>query len=221
MTYDIERVYLAGPSDQKYIIIDTGSAQNLIGRHLLPTLEKRLNQSGYALKLIKAEKTFQFGGKAQSRSLYKTVIPLNMGGAMIYAETFIVDNEIPFLLGGKLLREQKTEIKISHNKMIINGRKIKLKLLDSGHMAIDWTEKTHGESTNDVLLATKVPRKDWSMPEVQAVMVKEIKNLQENGTYTEVPYEPWMVVIPSMWVIQRSADDDGKQAGNLKARLVV
>jgi len=27
--------------------------------------------------------------------------------------------------------------------------------------------------------------------------------------------------VPSMWVIQRSTEDDGKQAGNLKARLVV
>jgi hypothetical protein len=36
------------------------------------------------------------------------------------------------------------------------------------------------------------------MPEVQAAMVKEIKNLQENGTYQEVPQEPWMVVVPSM-----------------------
>ena len=58
------------------------------------------------------------------------------------------------------------------------------------------------------------------MPEVQAAMVKEIRNLQENGTYQEVPQEPWMVVVPSMWVIQRSAEDDGKQTGNLKACLV-
>ena len=30
-----------------------------------------------------------------------------------------------------------------------------------------------------------------------------------------------MVIVPSMWVIQRTAEDDGKQAGNLKAHLVV
>ena len=140
---------------------------------------------------------------------------------MIYAETFIVENEIPFLLGGKLLREQQTDIKISNNRMTINGWTIKLELLSSGHMAVNWTAKTHEDTAQSVLLATKVPRKDWSNQEVQAVMVKEIRNLQENGTYQEVPHEPWMVVIPSMWVIQRSADDDRKQAGNLKVRLVV
>ena len=105
--------------------------------------------------------------------------------------------------------------------MTINGRSIKLELLPCGHMAINWTAKTHENSTQSVLLATKVPWKDWTMPEVQAAMVKEIKNLQENGIYQEVPHDPWMVVVPSMWVIQRSADDDGKQAGNLKARLVI
>jgi hypothetical protein len=52
-------------------------------------------------------------------------------------------------------------------------------------------------------------------------MEKEIKNLQENGTYDEVQREPWMVVIPSMWVINQSTDDDGKNAGKIKARLVV
>ena len=105
--------------------------------------------------------------------------------------------------------------------MNINGRTIKLKLLSSGHIAVNWTANTHEDTVKSVLLATKVPRKDWTMPEVQVAMVKEIRNLQENGTYHEVPQEPWMVVVPSMWVIQRSVEDDGKQAGNLKARLVV
>ncbi len=79
--------------------------------------------------------------------------------------------------------------------MTINGRIIKLELLSSGHMAIDWTIDTHGTPTQSVLLATKVPRKDWTMPEVQAAMVKEIKNLQDNRTYQEVPNKPWMVVL--------------------------
>ena len=52
-------------------------------------------------------------------------------------------------------------------------------------------------------------------------MEKEIKNLQENGTYEEVQKESWMVVIPSMRVINQIRDDDGKNAGKIKARLVV
>jgi hypothetical protein len=120
-----------------------------------------------------------------------------------------------------MLRQHKTEIKTSQNIMTINGCNIKLETLPSGHMAINWTANMHEVNVQTVLMTTKVSRKDWTMPKVQAAMVKEIRNLQENGTYQEVPQEPWMVIVPSMWVIQRSTEDDGKQAGNLKARLVV
>jgi hypothetical protein len=65
-------------------------------------------------------------------------------------------------------------------------------------MAINWTNKLHEATTQTILMTTKVSRKDWTMPEVQVAMVKEIRNLQENGMYQEVPKEPWMVVVPSM-----------------------
>jgi hypothetical protein len=52
-------------------------------------------------------------------------------------------------------------------------------------------------------------------------MFKQIGVLQENGTYEEVQREPWMHVIPSMWVINQTSEDDGKQGGKVKARLVV
>ena len=52
-------------------------------------------------------------------------------------------------------------------------------------------------------------------------MFDQIQVLQENGTYEEVRQEPWMKAIPSMWVINKTTDDDGKQGGKVKARLVV
>jgi len=52
-------------------------------------------------------------------------------------------------------------------------------------------------------------------------MFKQVEVLQENGTYEEVRQEPWMKAIPSMWVINKTSDDDGKQGGKVKARLVV
>ena len=66
--------------------------------------------NGHDLNLTKTDKTFQFRARSESKCFAKTVIPLNLAGIMIHAETFIVDNEIPFLIGGKLLREQKTDI---------------------------------------------------------------------------------------------------------------
>jgi isopentenyldiphosphate isomerase len=91
--------------------------------------------------------------------------------------------------------------------------------MKSGHMAIPWTARIHKleDNHNNVFMTQRVPRKEWSTPEVKEAMYKEWTNLQENGTYEEVRWEPWMTVIPTMWVINRSTDDHGKEAGKLKA----
>ncbi len=70
-------------------------------------------------------------------------------------------------------------------------------------------------------MTVKVPRRQWDSPEVREAMYHQIEVLQENGTYEEVKREPWMKTIPSMWVINSTTDDDGKQGGKIKARLVV
>jgi len=144
-----------------------------------------------------------------------------LGPTQLTAEVFVVDTEIPFLIGGSLLREHKTEISVSENKLTLNNHKIDLNLLPSGHMALKWTSDLHKTRAKDVYMTDKVPRKEWTSPPVVEAMEKELRNLQENGTYEEVKKEPWMVVIPSMWVVTKTTDDDGKNAGKVKARLVV
>ena len=52
-------------------------------------------------------------------------------------------------------------------------------------------------------------------------MIKEITNLNNNGTYIEVKHDPWLPIVDTMWVINKSTKDDGKNAGKIKARLVV
>ena len=64
------------------------------------------------------------------------MVPLVLGSTMVEAEVFIVDNEIPFLLGGEILRQHKTEISVLENKLTVNNHTMRLILLKSGHMAI-------------------------------------------------------------------------------------
>ena len=148
-------------------------------------------------------------------STAKVMVPLVLGRTLVEAEVFVVENEIPFLLRGSLLRQQKTEISVSDNKMTINNVTMKLMLMKSGHMAIPWTAKIHklDRSNSSVLLTQRVSQKEWSTPEVQEAMHKEWTNLQENGTYEEVRREPWMTTIPTMWVINQSTYNNGKDAG--------
>ncbi len=83
------------------------------------------------------------------------------------------------------MRQQKTEISVSENKMTVNNITMKLKLMKSGHMAIPWTARIHKleDNHNSVFMTQRVPRKDWSTPEVKEAMYKEWTNLQENGTF--------------------------------------
>jgi hypothetical protein len=173
------------------------------------------------MTIIPTKKTFQFGGRAVAPSSKKIIIPITLGPTQLQAEVYVVDTEIPFLLGGSLLREHKTEISVSKNKLTLNNYKVDLVLLKSGHIAINWTPALHKTRKVDVYMTQKVSRKEWSTPSVVEAMEKELRNLQENGTYEEVKQEPWMVVIPSMWVITQTTDDDGKNAGKTKARLVI
>jgi hypothetical protein len=165
----LEQVFLGGIGDCKNIILDTGSSHCLIGRHLMPALKKRLLEAGEHFKPQPAKKRFQFGGRNSALSTEKVIVPLVLGRTLVQAEVYVVENEIPFLLGGRLLRQQKTEISVSENKMTVNNVTIQLVLMKSGHMAIPWTTNIHKleDNHNNVFISQRVPRKEWSTPEVK------------------------------------------------------
>ena len=52
MTADLYRIFLSGAQDHTSVIIDTGSAYNLIGRHLIPILTQRLAETGRKIQVI-------------------------------------------------------------------------------------------------------------------------------------------------------------------------
>jgi len=136
---DLERIYLADSKDHTSVIIDTGSAYNLIGHHLIPILRQRLAQAETEIKIIPTTKKFQFGGRQIISSTGKIMVPLVLGRTEVLAEVYIMETEIPFLIGGTLLRQQKTEISVTNNNMTVNNHKIDLHLLKSGHMALKGT----------------------------------------------------------------------------------
>ena len=118
----------------------------------------------------------------------------------------------------------EAKIYLGPNTLSINGHKVQMELIKSGHMILPWTFLSHSKDkkkANPVLLTQKVSRKDYNQPEVMTAMIKEITNLNNNGTYIEVKHDPWLPIVDTMWVIIKSMEDDGKNAGKIKARLVV
>jgi hypothetical protein len=109
-------------------------------------------------KPLSARKKFQFGGRSSAVSTARVMVPLVLGNTMVEAEVFIVDKEIPFLLGGEILRQHKTEISVSENKLTVNGHTMRLRLLNTGHMAIPWSPRIHKmkDHANNVFLTQRV-----------------------------------------------------------------
>ena len=97
---ELERIFLGGVQEHTSVIIDTGSAYNLIGKHLMPMLKQRMAQAGVELKVEPTNKKFQFGGSTVIKSLGRMNIPIILGRTETEAEVYILESEIPFLIGG-------------------------------------------------------------------------------------------------------------------------
>jgi len=131
-------------STYQYIIVNTRSPVNLIGRDLLPMLIQRLTEVGVELKPLSAQKSFQLG-RIKVKSTERLVVPIHLGKTTMHAEVFIVDNRIPFMLGGELFIQYKAEISIGENILTINNHQIPLRTLQTGHNAIVWNYRIHRE----------------------------------------------------------------------------
>ena len=218
----VEQIYLSSQTEATNMVVDTGSKYNLIGQQLLPILNERLQAGGHKLQLEDTQKYFKFGGHENIECKKKTNIPLNLVDITKNIEVYIVPEKIPFLIGGQTLRSMEAKIDLAPNTLTVDGRRIQMDLTPSGHMTIPWNIRSHStKQVNQVNLTQKVSRKEFNQPEVMTAMIKEITNLNNNGTYTKVKQEPWQPIVDTMWVINKSTEDDGKNAGKIKARLVV
>jgi hypothetical protein len=215
--------FLARSVKMENIIVDTGSNHNLIGRNLVKILNKNLEDAGEKLCSEDARKFFQFGGGQPTRSDTVIKVPINLSGSKVIMDVYVVEQNVPFLMGGRFLRDLDAQISMRTPALILKGgRKVNMKTLDSGHLAIEWTSKIHkSPKVSNTFLSEKLKRKDYDTPEVWEAMNKEMRNLHEHGTYEEVKRERHMTVIPSLWVINRHTEDGKVDSGKVKARLVV
>jgi hypothetical protein len=188
----VEQIYLSSQIEATNMVVDTGSTYNLIGQQLLPILNERLQAGGHKLKLEDTLKYFKFGGHDNIECKKKTNIPLCLVDITKNIEVYIVPEKIPFLIGGQTLRSMEAEIKLAPNTLTVDGRRIQMDLTPSGHMTLPWNIRSHStKQVNQVNLTQKVSRKEFNQPKVMTAMIKEITNLNNNGTYTEVKQEPW------------------------------
>jgi hypothetical protein len=210
MAAHTNHVFIGEEDNHQHIIIDTGSSYNLIGRHLLPSLEEKMKEAGTKLTIKPAGKRFQLGGTTKTLSTAKVIVPLLLGDTRVETEVYVVDGEIPFLLGGNILRQYKTEISVSDNTLIVNNQQINLITLNTGHMAIPWESKIHKVGwQNQVLMTITVPENKWGHPDIKKAMQTTKENLKIGRVYKEVKHEPWMPTLQSKWIIKETIHNDG------------
>ena len=85
---------------------------------------------------------------------------------------YVVEQKVPFLMGGGFLRLADAMIDMKKPAILLkDGREVLMMTLHSGHLAIVWDGKIHrsAEPTR-VLLSERVSRKEYNTPEVWEAM---------------------------------------------------
>jgi hypothetical protein len=106
----VDRAYLAKLIERENIIVDTGSNYNLIGRNLVKRLQENLEAAGEKLCSEDARKFFQFGGGQPTRSDKLLKVPINLSGMKVVMDVCVVEQNVPFLMGGRFLRDLDAQI---------------------------------------------------------------------------------------------------------------
>ena len=217
-----EQVMYSGQEHQNHIILDTGSKYNVMGMDTKQILERKMREAGCEPPVReKSSKLFKFGGNSnicKAKELLKFTVNLN--GKLVPMEVHLVPGPLPFIIGKKWLKENGAKLDLMNQRLKINGAWVKTVDMGSGHEGITWDKSTHS-AENSVYMGMKVSRKEWADPEVVEAMAKEIRNLQEMGTFTVVKDNPRIKKIDSTWVVTRKEAPDGKGTGAVKARLCV
>jgi len=115
----VDRAFLANSVEKEYIIVDTGSNYNLIGRNLVHLLQDRMESTGQKMIAENARKFFQFGGGKPTRSDTKLKVPLNLSGKTFSVDVYVVDQNVPFLMGGRFLRDVDAQINMKRPALLL------------------------------------------------------------------------------------------------------
>jgi len=154
----VDRAFLAKMVEKENIIVDSGSNYNLIGRNLVKLLQEKVRFTGQEVQTEYARKFFQFGGGQPTRCDEMLKVPINLSGKIFFLDVYVVEQNVPFLMGGRFLRDVDTQINMKKPALLLkDGREVEMKTLDSAHLAILWDAKIHRKpESTQVWLSEKV-----------------------------------------------------------------
>jgi len=73
-------------------------------------LQENLDLAGQEMCSKDARKFFQFGGGQPTRSDKLLKVPINLSGKKVVMDVYVVEQNVPFLMGGRFLRDLDAQI---------------------------------------------------------------------------------------------------------------
>ncbi|CAL1154344.1 unnamed protein product [Cladocopium goreaui] len=140
-----KEIFTGLATDPTLGIVDTAAQGGLIGKAALDRLQSQLKQHGLRIKWSdKVAQAKGIGGEAQVVGVAE--IPVGVGGINGLVEVTVVQEDVPFLLSIKFLKEVQAVVDLFQNQLEMRrfNNKTPLIHLPSGHVAVDVMQFSAG-----------------------------------------------------------------------------
>ena len=132
--YETEKIFRNKNNSGQVIIVDSGCPRSLMGKSEFKLLKRNF---AFGTKDIKPER-FKFGPSKIYNSVRKVQLKINLDGVMKVIDFFVIDGEVPILLGNDVLAPLKANIDIGSRKLEFKslGAEIGMVKTAGGHFVI-------------------------------------------------------------------------------------
>ena len=166
------------------MIVDIGCPRSLMGNKEYKKLLSSLSSSELRnIKEFKANEKFRFGPSRSYKSLLKIEIPFNLEGVTVEAKFFVVDGEVPILIGNDILEPLGAVIYTETGVLEFSklGAEIVMKKTRGGHFVIPVKNVMHDvESESE---EEKVVKNNVLGNEADAVMLVMFAECDDNEQF--------------------------------------
>ena len=86
-------------------------------------LQEKVKTTGQKMKVEDTRKFFQFGGGQPTRSDEMLKVPINLSGKLFSMDVYVVEQNVPFLMGGRFLRDVDAQINMKKPALLLKDER--------------------------------------------------------------------------------------------------
>ena len=172
-------------SEVNEIVVDCGAPKSLIGEKYLNEYLKVQNIKYEQLDRSPCKQKFRFGPSQVYISTEKIKIPINLesesGSEMQYVDSYVIQADVPFLLGLNTMKEWKALMDMEIEQMVFRAfsASVKMKRNIGGHMTVPL-QKIRWWSPSATVLFMNAEKDVCSFEKIKKVHVNTNHKSEEN-----------------------------------------